>query len=414
MKEPSAEATTTRSEPPPSSPASGRVESAAPAEASSDAEKAADESAKVDAEKAADEPVKAEETKAAEVSSDTKAAAPTAAVADEPSVQLRGDVQTDEKLSTEPSVQLRDDVQAEEKVESKRGADKAADSKREGKGAKKKRDSKAPEAIDTPMALEVTKPEEVDEFEEAFFSSLPPAHAGDFDDEPESAADLRLRRLHAPEVVERRTRMRRVVMGAVAGCAALLALGLVRASFDRNDTTNPTTPVAANEPVTPPAPSVAEPTPQPSTPTAAIEPSAAPVESATAPVESAALVESAAPVESTAAPVEFAAPVESAPPAASSAPVESAPPVASAAPSTDDAKALRSQARRLLESGKANAAIEPAQQSTALDPEHAEGWLLLGAAYQDRGRMAEARAAFQQCVSQAKRGPRGECAAMLR
>jgi Flp pilus assembly protein TadD len=49
-----------------------------------------------------------------------------------------------------------------------------------------------------------------------------------------------------------------------------------------------------------------------------------------------------------------------------------------------------------------------------LDPTDGEAWLLLGAAYMDRGKPVEARKAFASCVKQGKKGPMGECAAMLR
>ena len=50
----------------------------------------------------------------------------------------------------------------------------------------------------------------------------------------------------------------------------------------------------------------------------------------------------------------------------------------------------------------------------ALDPTDGEAWLLLGAAYQEKGLNAEARRAFTSCLKEGKRGPMGECRAMLR
>jgi len=60
------------------------------------------------------------------------------------------------------------------------------------------------------------------------------------------------------------------------------------------------------------------------------------------------------------------------------------------------------------------AAIEAGEASVAADPTDAEAWLLLGAAYDSKGRPADARRAYQSCMQQGKRGPKGECAALLR
>lgn len=266
--------------------------------------------------------------------------------------------------------------------------------------------SDAPEAaeIEAPPSSRADAVEQVDEFEEAFFSSLPPEHlaAAEADDDDDDPRDARMRRLSEPAVVARRDRMRKRVAWGLAACAGVFFLAVGRA-------------VLHSDPEPPRVSTVQAPAPTP----AKVEAAPVKVETppvAVAPVVSAEAAASAAPVEpaASAAPVVSAAePAASAAPAAV-APVESAPAaVASAAPS-GDAKTLRTQAKRLLESGKSKDAIEPALESTKLDPEHAEGWLLLGAAYQERGRHAEARQAFTSCVQQAKRGPRGECAAMVR
>ena len=49
-----------------------------------------------------------------------------------------------------------------------------------------------------------------------------------------------------------------------------------------------------------------------------------------------------------------------------------------------------------------------------LDATDAEAWLILGAAYQEKGNIAEARRAYASCVKEGKTGPRTECAKMLR
>ena len=79
-----------------------------------------------------------------------------------------------------------------------------------------------------------------------------------------------------------------------------------------------------------------------------------------------------------------------------------------------DAKALKRACQRALDNGKLGLAIENGEASVAEDPTDAETWLLLGAAYDQKGRAADARTAYQSCVQKGKRGPVGECAALLR
>jgi hypothetical protein len=70
-------------------------------------------------------------------------------------------------------------------------------------------------------------------------------------------------------------------------------------------------------------------------------------------------------------------------------------------------------ARQALESGRTGVAIEAGERSVALDPTDGEAWLLLGAAYQEKGKSADARRCFNACLKQGKKGPIGECRAML-
>jgi Flp pilus assembly protein TadD len=78
------------------------------------------------------------------------------------------------------------------------------------------------------------------------------------------------------------------------------------------------------------------------------------------------------------------------------------------------AKEEKKAARRALESGNLNGAIEAGERAVAHDPADGDSWLLLGAAYQEKGRAAEARKAFTSCIKEGKRGAIGECRAMLR
>jgi hypothetical protein len=71
-------------------------------------------------------------------------------------------------------------------------------------------------------------------------------------------------------------------------------------------------------------------------------------------------------------------------------------------------------ARQALERSAFGKAIEAGERSVAQDPTDGEAWLILGAAYQEKGKHADARRCFGECVKQGKRGPIGECRAMLR
>ncbi len=78
------------------------------------------------------------------------------------------------------------------------------------------------------------------------------------------------------------------------------------------------------------------------------------------------------------------------------------------------AKKEKNASRNALEAGKNVKAIEAGERSVALDPTDAEAWLILGAAYQTKGNNAEAKRCFKSCLTEGKRGPKGECAAMAR
>ncbi len=80
-------------------------------------------------------------------------------------------------------------------------------------------------------------------------------------------------------------------------------------------------------------------------------------------------------------------------------------------PAALEAKRLSQAA---LEEGRAAQAIEAGERAIALDPTDAESWLILGAAYDQRGTHADAKQCFVNCVRLATHGPRGECAALLR
>jgi hypothetical protein len=90
---------------------------------------------------------------------------------------------------------------------------------------------------------------------------------------------------------------------------------------------------------------------------------------------------------------------------------ETAPPVA-AAPAKSAAEEKKG-ALAALEQRKLDDAIAAGERAVDLAPEDGEAWLILGAAYQDSGRFAEARHAYAECTKQAKTGNIRECAFLL-
>ncbi len=76
------------------------------------------------------------------------------------------------------------------------------------------------------------------------------------------------------------------------------------------------------------------------------------------------------------------------------------------------AKKEKNVAHNALEAGKHAKAIEAGERSVALDPTDAEAWLILGVAYQEKGKKEDAKRCFKSCLTEGKRGPKGECAMM--
>jgi hypothetical protein len=190
----------------------------------------------------------------------------------------------------------------------------------------------------------------------------------------------KVKRKADPQVVERRARFARYVKWAVGGAGVLCLLALGRTAFVGRSNVPPPVAKIAVEPTANAEPAVK-----------AAEPVAKPAETTEPPAASAASAE----------------PVASA----------TAEPVASTAPSaapTGDAKAEKATARKSLEHGKLPLAIEAGERAVALDPTDGEAWLILGAAYQEKGALADARRAYASCVKEGKTGPRAECAKMLR
>ena len=105
------------------------------------------------------------------------------------------------------------------------------------------------------------------------------------------------------------------------------------------------------------------------------------------------------------------------PPDTASVPVVTAP-EAPAEPAADprwsDSKSATKAAIAALEMHRVAEAIAASTSATLLDANDGEAWLVLGAAYQDSGRMSDALGAYRTCTVQGRVDPRGECRAMLR
>lgn len=209
--------------------------------------------------------------------------------------------------------------------------------------------------------------------------------------EAEEAVPEKARRKLDPHVIRRRERFAGYVKiaVAVAGIVCLAAVGR-SALHGRTETPAPAAPPIAVAPETPPV------QPTPVEPKQA-EPAAAPIAEPTP--------EEAKPEE--AKPAEEAKPEE--------AKAEEAKPAEPAAEEiAGDAKEELKKSRTALEKRKIPEAIEAGERSVALDPTDGEAWLILGAAYQEKGDLVNARRAYGACVKQGKTGPRLECQKMLR
>jgi Flp pilus assembly protein TadD len=212
-----------------------------------------------------------------------------------------------------------------------------------------------------------------------------------------------------PEAARRRAQFQRYVKIAIGAASVLCLAALVKAAVARNHE-EPTPHRAsaaavvaaapAPEPVQQIAAAAPEQVPAPPEQPAAAEPQAtAPAGQATETAAAEQPAPSAAP-----APAEPASATETAA-APSSTDGAEAP-----APDPKEAAKAKHASQTALERGKIAAAIEAGEQSVALDPSDAEAWLILGAAYQEKGDQKNARRSFKACLEQGKRGPKYECA----
>ncbi len=257
----------------------------------------------------------------------------------------------------------------------------------------------ASEHVEAAPAVETTDPDEISVppvgdvgVDEEFFSEGDVSRhlAGDGIEGDSLTIPDTAKRKSEPHVVERRARFVRYVKWAVAGAAVVCLAAAARTTMTASTSATAARSGAA---ITTNAVEAA-----PAAPKAAVQ-AAAPIATA---VET--------PAAKGAAPEP--APTERANAAAASA--EAPAPETNAEAVTGDAKEEKTLARTLLEKRKIADAIEAGERSVKLDPSDGEAWLILGAAYQDKGNMVEARRAYASCVKEATSGPRHECAKMLR
>ncbi len=292
----------------------------------------------------------------------------------------------------------------------------ASEAAREGGG-------KARAMHEGPMPAGPTGP--ASDLDERFFDhgehAAAEAHAAQRDDGADMEGyDPRMERKLSPEARARRAKLRPYVWVATVACVGLAAFGLWKGRAARSEpfatppivvTTAAPAPAQASATVPKVEPSAPAPVavPTPAAASASAEVVVIPVPSgepaAEAPVGSAKFQEPVAALG-------VAAKIEGTDPASAS----QAPPQAGAEPTEADKKNAVKEKRScqaLLDQGAFAKAVEAGERSVALDPADGEAWLMLGAAYQSMGKGAEARRSFLSCVAEGKKGPIGECRAML-
>jgi Flp pilus assembly protein TadD len=223
----------------------------------------------------------------------------------------------------------------------------------------------------------------------------------------DEATDLKILHKMQPEVLARRAKYVRYVTIVSAGCMLLVLAGLVRHKIARGDQEVAARDMAAyaatHSPENLPIENAAPMAPPPSAPAVApVEPSP----SATAVAAASAAPDVAPSGQVPAANVAAAGETDVKP----DAPAAVSPPPATGKTAAQEKR----DCQGFLDRGAFGKAAEAGERSVALDPTDGEAWLLLGAAYQSIGRGGDARRAFNACLKEGKKGPLGECRAMLR
>jgi hypothetical protein len=241
------------------------------------------------------------------------------------------------------------------------------------------------------------------------------AHAAQRDGSDLDGYDAHMERKLSPEARARRAKIRPYVLVASAACLGLAVIGLAKNRAARSEPFATHPPVVKIVPVVPvqvpdeapkvEAPKVQAPAASASAPVVVVTvPSGEPAV-AEAPAASARFQEPVA-VLGVAAKVEGTDPASATPPPAQ---------VGGEPTEADKKNAVKEKrsCQALLDQGAFAKAVEAGERSVALDPADGEAWLMLGAAYQSMGKGAEARRSFSSCVAEGKKGPIGECRAML-
>jgi tetratricopeptide (TPR) repeat protein len=326
------------------------------------------------------------EGKAAET--ETKSAGTAEAKSDD----AKSEAKTDAKSEDVEKSEAKDEGAKSKSKGAKDEGSKSSKNEKKRDGAKKK-DAEA-KAAGEKAAAEASVPPVGDLDDEVFFSDADVSRhlaAESVDATDALTVPDKAKRKAEPAVVERRARFARYVKWAVAAAGVLCLAAVARTSMTSKSAPPP--PVAATE---------RAPTSEPAVPKAA-EPAATPATTTTERVAREAPPPAAAPTES---------PSATAAPTAESAATST--PESPAALVTGDAKEEKKKARMLLEQRKVAEAIEAGERGVARDPTDGEAWLILGAAYQEKGNIAAARRAYASCLKEGKSGPRHECAKMLR
>jgi hypothetical protein len=248
------------------------------------------------------------------------------------------------------------------------------------------------------------------------------------------AGDPRMAIKRTAAAARRRAHLAKYVTGTMGVASALLIAALVKgavagdreakpsyvpsqqtvaaASMAVNVDPTPASPPSPALPAAPSSPADNAPSAPPSDPAqaAAAQPVPPPVDEA-----------ARAPVAPPQAPADVAAPPTSASAPAQAASAPRQPAAATAQPAAAHVAAMgatasqeKERSRGALERGRVGDSIASGERAVAIDPADGEAWLILGAAYQQRGDAKNATRCFKACVDQAKRGPKTECAAMLR
>ena len=280
------------------------------------------------------------------------------------------------------------------------------------------------QALPAPREEEVSVPPASDLEAGGFFDSQPMLH------EPEIEVDTRDPRLAAKmtaHAARRRAHLSKYVVATVGLMSALLVAALVKGAVNgKQGAELVRKPVAAAQAAAvaapaPPPVQVQQPQVQQAPAPAVDDEKAVDPQPAAQAADTATAVEAPTPAPTTSAPAADTAPAPVATSTPDTAPADTGAGQQAAGPSDEapapDPKAAakeKAASRNALEWGKVKDSIEAGERSVALDPTDGEAWLILGAAYQQKGDGKEARRCFKACLDQGKRGPKGECSAMLR